>query len=207
MSPYAGQEKLLSHIFQESLTGEVAKWYYQLEKGHIHTWRDLVREFLKQHQHLLRAAADRFTLQNMRKSLDESYKEYAIQWKGVSSQVQPPLTHKEINSLFVDTLSSPYYDKLVGNAFPEFGDLMYSVGRIEDGIQSGRIKGVKASFMDEMNSRAIAMEEKYDRNFDAKNNDHNHDIFHLLQDTHWFHLSIQVTPHPMQTIGFNCHMM
>ena len=37
--------------------------------------------------------------------------------------------------MFVDTLPSPYYDMLVVNAFVEFGDLMYPVGRIEDGIK------------------------------------------------------------------------
>ena len=41
--------------------------------------------------------------------------------------------------MFVDTLPSPYYDMLVFNAFVEFGDLMYSVGRIKDGIKKGKI--------------------------------------------------------------------
>ena len=41
--------------------------------------------------------------------------------------------------MFVDTLPSPYYDMLIVNTFVEFGDLMYSVGRIEDGIKRGRI--------------------------------------------------------------------
>ena len=45
------------------------------------------------------------------------------------------LTNREENSMFVDTLPSPYYDILVVNAFVEFGDLMYFVGRIEDGIK------------------------------------------------------------------------
>ena len=69
----------------------------------------------------------------MEKKPDESYKEYAIRWKTVASQVQPPLTHREINSYFMDTLPSPYYDMLIGNAFLEFGDLLYAIGRIEYG--------------------------------------------------------------------------
>ena len=80
----------------------------------------------------------------MRKCPDESYKEYAIRWKGVASQVQLPLTHKEINSLFVDTLPSLYHDKLVGKAFPKFEDLMYSVERIEEGIKSEKIKDMES---------------------------------------------------------------
>ena len=76
---------------------------------------------------------DRLTLQGMQKGLGESYMEYAFRWNGVASQVKPPLTSREENSIFVDTLPSPYYDMLVGNAFTEFADLMFSVGRIEDG--------------------------------------------------------------------------
>ena len=47
--------------------------------------------------------------------------------------------------MFVDTLPSPYYDKLIVNTFMEFGDLMYSVGRIEDGIKRGRIIDIGVS--------------------------------------------------------------
>ena len=47
--------------------------------------------------------------------------------------------------MFVDTLPSPYYDMLIVNTFVEFGDLMYSMGRIEDGIKRGRIVDIGAS--------------------------------------------------------------
>ena len=49
------------------------------------------------------------------------------------------LTNREENSMFVDTLPFSYYDMLAVNAFVEFEDLMYSVGRIEDGIRRGKI--------------------------------------------------------------------
>ena len=50
--------------------------------------------------------------------------------------------------MFVDTLPSPYYDMLVINAFVEFGDLMYSVGRIEDGIKKRKIVDIGASMIE-----------------------------------------------------------
>ena len=50
--------------------------------------------------------------------------------------------------MFVHTLPSPYYDMLVVNAFVEFEDLMYSVGRIEDGIKRGKIVDIGASTME-----------------------------------------------------------
>ena len=59
--------------------------------------------------------------------------------------VRPPLTSREENSMFVDTLPFPYYDMLIVNTFVEFGDLMCSAGRIEDGIKRGRIVDTGAS--------------------------------------------------------------
>ena len=49
--------------------------------------------------------------------------------------------------MFVDTLPSPYYDMLVINTFVDFGDLMYSVGRIENRIKRGKIVDTGASMM------------------------------------------------------------
>ena len=89
---------------------------------------------------MLETAPDRLTLQSMKMGPDEDYREYAIRWKNVTSMVRPPLTSREENSMFVDTLPSPYYDILVVNAFIEFGDLIYSVGRIKDGIKKDKIK-------------------------------------------------------------------
>ena len=65
---------------------------------------------------MIDTAPDRLTFQDMKNGLGESYREYAVRWKGVASQVKPPLTNREENSIFVDTLLSPYYDMLVGNA-------------------------------------------------------------------------------------------
>ena len=94
---------------------------------------------------MLETALDRLTLQCMKKRLEEIYRKYTVRWKNAASMVQPSLTNREENSMFVDTLPSPYYDMLVVNAFVEFGDLMYYVGRIEDGIKRGRIVDTRAS--------------------------------------------------------------
>ena len=66
----------------------------------------------------------------------------------MASMVRPSLTNREENSMFMDTLPSPYYDMLVVNAFMEFGDLMYFVRRIEDGIRRGKITDTRASMME-----------------------------------------------------------
>ena len=50
--------------------------------------------------------------------------------------------------MFVDILLSPYYDMLVVNAFVEFEDLMYSMGKIEDGIRRRKIMDIGASIQE-----------------------------------------------------------
>ena len=107
--------------------------------------KNLVRAFLERYKYMLEIAPDHLTLQSMKKGPDEDYKEYAIKWKNIASTVRPPLTSREENFMFMDTLPSPYYDMLIINTFMEFGDLMYSMGRIEDGIKRGRIVDIGAS--------------------------------------------------------------
>ena len=94
---------------------------------------------------MLETASDRLTLQSMKKGPDEDYKKYAVRWKNAASMVRPSFTSREENSMLVDTLPSPYYDMLIVNTFMEFGDLMYFVGGIEDGIKRGRIVDTRAS--------------------------------------------------------------
>ena len=139
MVGHAHNEDLLIHVFYDSLTGAATRWYMKLKKDQIRTWRDLVRAFLERYKYMLKIALDRLTLQGMKKGPDEAYREYAVKWKNVASMVRPPLTSRGENSMFVDTLPFPYYDMLIVNTFIEFGDLMYFVGRIEDGIKRGRI--------------------------------------------------------------------
>ena len=81
MTMHAHNEKLLIHIFQESLTGVASEWYLRLKRNQACTWRDLSRAFLEHYKYMLDVAPDRFTLQGMEKKPKESYKEYAIRWK------------------------------------------------------------------------------------------------------------------------------
>ena len=94
---------------------------------------------------MLETASNRLTFQSMKNGPDEDYREYAVRWKNAASMVRPPLTSREENFMFVDTLPSSYYDMLIVNTFMEFRDLMYFVGRIEDGIKKRRIVDTGAS--------------------------------------------------------------
>ena len=62
---------------------------------------------------------------------------------GINGSTTPHQLRRKFN--FVDSLPSPYYDMLIVNTFMDFRDLMYSMGRIEDGIKRGRIVDIGAS--------------------------------------------------------------
>lgn len=47
MDAYFDDDKLLMHLFQDSLSGVSLEWYMQLKRTYIRTWRELAEEFLK----------------------------------------------------------------------------------------------------------------------------------------------------------------
>jgi len=78
-------EKLLMHFFQESLTGVVVTWYTNLEPSRVHSWKDLMVAFVRQHQYNSDMALDRMQLQNICKKEHESFKEYAQRWRDLAA--------------------------------------------------------------------------------------------------------------------------
>ncbi|MBA0686648.1 hypothetical protein Goari_014239 [Gossypium aridum] len=78
----------------DSLIVSAAKWYNQLSRAKINSWKDLAQAFMKQYNHVTNMTPDRITLQNMEKKQNESFRQYAQRWNEVASQVQPPLLEK-----------------------------------------------------------------------------------------------------------------
>ena len=140
MAAYAQDDKLLIHIFQESLTGSAIKWYNSLDGTRITTWNDLAREFMAQYRHVTDMAPDRLSLQSMEKKANESFKQYAQRWRDVAAEVQPPLSEKELTIIFINTLKAPYYDRMIGNATKNFADMVLSGEIIENAVKSGKIE-------------------------------------------------------------------
>ncbi|GMJ04825.1 hypothetical protein HRI_004151700 [Hibiscus trionum] len=52
MTGYGGDDKLLIHCFQDSLSGPAIRWYNQLSRHQVKTWKDLAKAFLAQYQHV-----------------------------------------------------------------------------------------------------------------------------------------------------------
>ncbi|KAL4362504.1 hypothetical protein GQ457_04G022400 [Hibiscus cannabinus] len=124
MSLYLDNEKLLIHYFQDSLGGSAARWYTQLSRAHIKTWRDLSRAFLEQYKHVSDMVPSRTILQTMEQRANESFRQYAQRWRDVAAQVQPPLLENEITLLFVNTLNDDFYDRMLDHATKPFADMV-----------------------------------------------------------------------------------
>ncbi|RDX77126.1 hypothetical protein CR513_42805, partial [Mucuna pruriens] len=90
-------------------------------------------------------APDRSRLQNLSKVELEGFKDYAQRWRELVAQVKPPLTEKEMVSMFIETLPSPFYDKVVGSVASNFADLVTVGERVESGLKRRRIASNPAS--------------------------------------------------------------
>ncbi|XP_040967975.1 uncharacterized protein [Gossypium hirsutum] len=140
MTGYINNEQLLVHCFQDSLIGSAARWYNQLSRAEIHSWKDLAQAFIKQYRHVMDIAPDRIVLQNMEKKTNESFRQYARRWREVAAQVQLPLLEKEITMLFINTLKAPFLNHMLGSATKSFSDIVMSGEMIENAIRSGKIE-------------------------------------------------------------------
>ena len=80
----------------------------------------------------------------MEKKTNETFSEYAHKWRDLAAQVQPPLTNKELNKMFLNTLKAPYYDWMIGNSNKDFSDVVSTGEMIEAGVKQGKIETLEA---------------------------------------------------------------
>lgn len=139
MTAHLRNEKLLIHCFQDSLSGASLKWYMGLERTRIQSWADLADAFMQQYKYNLDMAPDRRQRQSISKKDKESSKEYAQRWRELAAQVDPPITGKELTSLFMDTLPPIYWERMLGGVTSCFADLVTVGGLVEEGLKSGKI--------------------------------------------------------------------
>ena len=85
-------------------------------------------------------APDRMSLQNMEKKANDIFWKYAHKWRGLAAQVQPPLTEKELNKMFLNTLKTSYYDRMIENSNKDFSNVVSAGEMIEAEIKQGKIE-------------------------------------------------------------------
>jgi len=139
MSAYVGNDELLIHCFQDSLTDAALIWYMGLNKADIKTFKDLSEAFVQRYNYNLHLAPNRKELQAMTQNDNESFKAYAQRWRDVAAQVCPPLEEKELTEIFLETLDRFYYEHMLASASGNFMKMMTVGMRIEDWVRTGRL--------------------------------------------------------------------
>src|ERR1051325_558174 len=79
-------------------------------------------------------------VQSMSMGRDEKFKEYAQKWRDLAGKVQPPLSNRELVDMFMGTLTSPFFNHVIGKSLAGFTELILTGERIEAGIKSGKIQ-------------------------------------------------------------------
>jgi hypothetical protein len=116
MSTQTDNHQLLIHYFQDSLTGVVLKWYMGLDSTNVRTFNDLGEAFIRQYKYNLDMAPDRDQLGAMAQKDKETFKEYAQRWREIAAQISPPLEEREMTKIFLKTLDSFYYERMIASA-------------------------------------------------------------------------------------------
>ncbi|GAU51647.1 hypothetical protein TSUD_414690 [Trifolium subterraneum] len=139
MSTQTDNHRLLIHYFQDSLTGAALRWYMGLDSTNIRTFNDLGEAFFRQYKYNLDMAPDRDQLQAMTQKDTETFKEYAQRWREIAAQISPPLEDKEMTKIFLKTLGSFYYERMIASAPSDFTEMVNMGMRLEEGVREGRL--------------------------------------------------------------------
>jgi hypothetical protein len=145
MAAYAKDDLVLIYCFQESLANPASKWYMNLDKTKIQTFRDLCDAFVEQYGYNVDMAPDRSDLQAMSQENQETFKEYAQRWRDTAAQVSPRIEEKEMTKLFLKTLNQFYYKNMVGSTPKDFAEMVRVGVQLEEGVREGRLVKDEAS--------------------------------------------------------------
>ncbi|KAK2427997.1 hypothetical protein QL285_026540 [Trifolium repens] len=139
MSTQTDNHQLLIHYFQDSLTGAALKWYMGLDSTNIRTFNDLGEAFIRQYKYNLDMAPDRDQLRAMAQKDKETFKEYAQRLREIAAQISPPLEENEMTKIFLKTLGSFYYERMIASAPNDFTKMVNMGMRLEEGVREGRL--------------------------------------------------------------------
>ncbi|XP_050909209.1 uncharacterized protein LOC127122980 [Lathyrus oleraceus] len=139
MASHVEDDKLMIHLFQDSLKGAPSKWYLSLGQSHIRRFQDLSDAFIKHYKYNMDMAPDIREFLNMSKKDNESFKEYAQCWREMASQVEPPLVEKELADWFMDTVQPMFYERMVGSVSASFSDLVVVGIKVELSLKNGKM--------------------------------------------------------------------
>ncbi|GKV20628.1 hypothetical protein SLEP1_g30726 [Rubroshorea leprosula] len=87
MAPYANDERVLVHYFQDSLSGPASVWFLTLDKKNICSFKDVSQAFMRQYEYNINFAPTRDSLQRITKKSNETFKEFSQWWRSEAAKL------------------------------------------------------------------------------------------------------------------------
>ncbi|XP_031392083.1 uncharacterized protein LOC116204148 [Punica granatum] len=115
MMPYWGYEQFMIQTFQESLKGAALSWFTSLKAADIPTWDELAKKFVTQYGYNTGIAPSYLELSVMEMQEEQSFEDYATQWRAEAAKHRPPIDEAEQIQIFHGTLKGAYYSHLLGH--------------------------------------------------------------------------------------------
>ncbi|KAI5425579.1 hypothetical protein KIW84_031404 [Lathyrus oleraceus] len=110
-----------------------------LDSASVRTVNDLGEAFVKQYKYNVDMAPDRDQPRSMSQKDKETFKEYAQRLRELAAQITPPLEEKEMTKIFLKTMSSFYYERMITSAPSDFIEMVNMGMRLEEGVREGRL--------------------------------------------------------------------
>ncbi|PKI78371.1 uncharacterized protein LOC116205843 [Punica granatum] len=100
MMPYWEYEQFMIQTFQESLKGAALSWFTSLKAVDIPTWDELAKKFVSQYGYNTGIALSYLELSVMEMQEEQSFEDYATQWRVKAAKRRPPIDEEEQIQIF-----------------------------------------------------------------------------------------------------------
>jgi hypothetical protein len=116
-----------------------------LDNASVRTFNNLGEAFVKQYKYNVDMAPNRDQLRSMSQEEKETFKEYAQRWRELAAQINPLLEEKEMTKIFLKTLSSFYYERIIASAPGDFTEMVNMGMKLEEGVREERLSKEEVS--------------------------------------------------------------
>ncbi|XP_070055281.1 uncharacterized protein [Nicotiana tomentosiformis] len=137
-------EQICMKLFIQSLTGDALSWYISQNPKKWVSWVSTASKFMDRFRFNTKNAPDDFYIQNLKKKLIETFREYATHWRSQAAKVRPALEEEQMNKFFIRAQDPHYYERLMVIENYKFSDIIKLGERIEGGIKNGVVTNFEA---------------------------------------------------------------
>nr|XP_033515291.1 uncharacterized protein LOC117279792 [Nicotiana tomentosiformis] len=106
-------EQIRMKLFVRSLTGDALSWYIRQNPKKWANWVSMKLDLMDRFRFNIENAPDVFYIQNLKKKLTETFREYATHWRSEAAKVRLPLEEEQMNKFFVRSKDLQYYERLM----------------------------------------------------------------------------------------------